>query len=231
MGLIINENKTKYLQTNKDTKEKYIMIDNNYKFEKVKQFKYLGTIITNDNNMTREINTRITMANKCYYGLKTQFQSRFLGIKAKCKLYKTLVRPILSYGSESWTLIKENTDRLMIFERKVLRKIYGPVNDRGIWRIRNNNEIYNLYKEPNIIKVIKANRLRWLGHLHRSEDNNPCKKVTFTDPLYLTRKVGRPATRWLDDVENDLRALQVRNWKIEAKDRTRWRKIIGAVLA
>ncbi|PSN37777.1 hypothetical protein C0J52_15854 [Blattella germanica] len=104
----------------------------------------------------------------------------------------------------------------MIFERKVLRKIYGPVNDRGIWRIRNNNEIYNLYKEPNIIKVIKANRLRWLGHLHRSEDNNP---------------FGRPATRWLDDVENDLRALQVRNWKIEAKDRTRWRKIIGAVLA
>jgi hypothetical protein len=48
------------------------------------------------------------------------------------------------------------------YDKKILRKIYGAVNDRGIWRIRYNTEIYNLYKEPDVIKVVKANRLRWI---------------------------------------------------------------------
>ena len=112
-----------------------------------------------------------------------------------------------------------------------MRKIYGAVNDRGIWRIRYNTEIYNLYKEPDVIKVVKANRLRWLGHLFRTDDNNPCKKVNLNDPFYVKRKVRRPATRWLDDVENDLKTLKVSQWKRKAQERNQWKKIIGAVLA
>ena len=123
------------------------------------------------------------MANKIYYGLKKQLQSHFLRRKTKCKLYKSLIRPVLTYGSESWTFNKGNIEKLMTFEKKILRKIYGAVNDRGIWRIRYNTEIYNLYKEPDVIKVVKANRLRWLGHLFKTDDNNPCKKVTFNDPV------------------------------------------------
>jgi hypothetical protein len=72
------------------------------------------------------------MANKSYYGLKKQLQSHFLSRKTKCKLYKSLIRPDLTYGSESWTLNKGNIGKLMTFEKKVLRKIYGAVNDRGI---------------------------------------------------------------------------------------------------
>lgn len=231
MGLTVNEGKTKYLQTGRTQgKEKHITI-HEYKFENVTQFKYLGTIITNDNSVTVDINSRIKMANKCYYGLKKQLQSRFLSIKTKCRLYKTLIRPVLLYGSESWTLSKENIERLMVFEKKVLRKVYGPVNEEGTWRIRYNTELYNLYNDANIIKVIKANRLRWLGHLYRMDDDSPCKKVTLTDPFYTVRKVGRPATRWLDDVEKDLKSIGVSRWKNEARDRTRWRRIIEAVLA
>jgi hypothetical protein len=114
--------------------------------------------------------------------------------------------------------------------KKVLRKIYGAVNDRGIWRVRYNTEIYILYKEPYVINVVEANRLRWLGHLFRTDDNNPCKKVTFNDPFYVKRKIVRPATRWLDDVENDLKTLKVSQWKRKAQERNKWKKIIGAVL-
>jgi hypothetical protein len=54
-------------------------------------------------------------------------------------------------------LNKGNIEKLMTFEKKkVLRKIYGAVNDRGIWLIRYNTEIYNLYKEPDVIKVVKS---------------------------------------------------------------------------
>jgi hypothetical protein len=73
--------------------------------------------------------------------------------------------------------------------------------------------------------------LRWLGHLFRTDDNNPCKKVTFNDPFYVKRKVGRPATRWLDDVENDLKTVKLSQWKRKAQERKQWKKIIGAVLA
>jgi hypothetical protein len=57
-------------------------------------------------------------------------------------LYKTLIRPILMYGSESWPVSKQEENILQIFERKILRRIDGPINEVGMWRIRYNNELH-----------------------------------------------------------------------------------------
>jgi hypothetical protein len=62
------------------------------------------------------------------------------------------------------------------------------------------------------------------------DNSNTCKKVTFNYP-YGTRRIGRPPTRWLDDIERDLKPANVSNWKMKTRDRTVWRSIIGAVLA
>jgi hypothetical protein len=75
-----------------------------------------------------------------------------------CKLYKTLLRPIILYGSESWALTKTEESKLKIFERK----IYGPISENGNW-----HELYQLYEDSEIIKLINAGRLRWLGHLYQ----------------------------------------------------------------
>jgi hypothetical protein len=114
------------------------------------------------------------------------------------------------YGCESWSLIKNEENKINIFERKILRKIYGPTNDNGVWRIRYNQELYGLYNKPDIIKMDKAARLRWLGYLYRTEELNPCKKLTFSKPIG-TRKKGRPPVRWMDNVQQDLQTLGVRN--------------------
>jgi hypothetical protein len=53
---------------------------------------------------------------------------------------------------------------LRIFERRILRRICGPIKENGIWRSRYNNELYKLCIEPDTVKVIEAGRLRWLGH-------------------------------------------------------------------
>jgi hypothetical protein len=91
------------------------------------EFKYLGFLINNNNNsITVEINHRILFANRCYYGLRNLLQSRLLNKGTKCKIYKTLVRPVVLYGSESWTLTKADEEKLRTFERRMLRKIYGP---------------------------------------------------------------------------------------------------------
>ena len=71
------------------------------------------------------------MANKGFYGLKRQFRSQFLSIKNKIKLYKTLIRPVLAYGSETWVLSKSAESILGVFERKTLRAIFGPTDDNG----------------------------------------------------------------------------------------------------
>jgi hypothetical protein len=87
------------------------------------------------------------------------FKSRLLTRETKVRLYLTLVRPVLTYGCETWTLTKADELALSTFERKVLWKIYGPVYERGEWRIRYNHELYQLYKMPNITRVIKTTRL------------------------------------------------------------------------
>jgi hypothetical protein len=59
-----------------------------------------------------------------------------------------------------------------------LRRIYGLTCENGVWRIKYSDELYSLYKYPDIVRVIKVARIRWLGHLARMEENSPCKKVT-----------------------------------------------------
>jgi len=58
---------------------------------------------------------------------------------------------VLAYGSETWVISKPDKDRLGVFERKVLRAIFGPTNDNGEWRIKYNDELYTLYKDSDII--------------------------------------------------------------------------------
>jgi hypothetical protein len=107
MGLKINYDKTKYMETTcKPNKEKYIRI-NNSDIERINKFKYLGSIITNNNNISSEISHRINTGNTGYYGLRNILRSRLLKKDTKCKIYKTLIRPVVLYGCESWTLTKK----------------------------------------------------------------------------------------------------------------------------
>jgi hypothetical protein len=74
MGLNINEEKNKYMEiTAKPTKNKYLNVGN-YRFEKVIEFNYLGTMISYDNNLDTEIHHRLLLANRCYQGLKEQIK-------------------------------------------------------------------------------------------------------------------------------------------------------------
>ena len=71
---------------------------------------------------------------------------------------------------------------LQTFERRILRVIYTPINDSSIWRTRYNNELYLLYDELDLVEMIKIGRLRWLGHLVRMQELDPCRKLTVLKP-------------------------------------------------
>ena len=78
---------------------------------------YLGTTINQD---SLEINRRIALANRCYFGLIRQLRSKTLSRKTKLTLYSTLFLPVLTYGAESWTVSVANAVSLGVFERKIL---------------------------------------------------------------------------------------------------------------
>jgi hypothetical protein len=92
---------------------------------------------------------------------------------AKLLIYKTKIRPVVTYSSETWVLTKENERVLNIWEIKIMRKIYGPINEGGQWRIRTDTELQELYGEQDPVAFIKKRRLRWLGNGERMEDRGP----------------------------------------------------------
>jgi hypothetical protein len=83
------------------------------------------------------------------------------------------------------------------FERKILRRIYGPICEGTTWRSRYNEELYRLYDETDLVTTIRITRLRREGHIVRMQDNLPCKKITLDKPEGR-RRVGRPNLRWME---------------------------------
>jgi hypothetical protein len=143
----------------------------------------------------------------------------------KIRTYKTVIRPVILYGSETWTITGKVASTLMTWERKILRKMYGPKCERGVWRIRSNLEMQNMYKSPDIVTEIKVRRLEWLGHVIRMEDTR-LPKMVFNAKPEGRRGVGRPRLRWLDDVEVDIKALGIKRWRIRAQDIKEWSAIL-----
>jgi hypothetical protein len=98
-------------------------------------------------------------------------------------------------------------------------------SEQGIWRIRSNQDIQNMYKSPDIVVEIKVRRLELSGHVVRMEDNRLLKMVFNAKPEGRLG-VGRPRLRWLHDVEADIKAVGVKRWRIKAQDRKEWSEIL-----
>jgi hypothetical protein len=77
---------------------------------------------------------------------------------SKLKLYRTVIRPIVTYASETWVLKETTIQKLLDFERKIERRIFGPTKENQIWRIKTNEELDKLLKHKNIVNYIKAQR-------------------------------------------------------------------------
>jgi hypothetical protein len=95
---------------------------------------------------------RIGLSNKCYYGLRKHLGSRSISLGTKCLISKTIIRPVVTHGAECWVLTEKDELQIAVFERKVPRKIFGPIRHTDQWRRRYNEELYQLYAEPEIVK-------------------------------------------------------------------------------
>ena len=120
-----------------------------------------------------------------------------------------------------------NLKSLLLKKYKNIKRIYSPVFDKKLneWRVLSNKELDQKGKEPNIVEVIKINRLRWLGHVSRMADNRLPKKMLIWEGPHNKRPRGRPRIRWKDEVYKDARRLD-KDWKEVIRDRDGWRRLL-----
>jgi len=224
-GLRINENKIKYMEVTGAASNSDHLRCGKYEFKHVKEFTYLGSQLNQTNSTSSEIQARVLSGNRCYYAYGKLMKSRALNRSSKLNVYKRLIRSIVTYGSEAWTLTNRDEQYLRIFERRILRKIFGPVqNEDGFWRIGKNYELNDLIKNADIVRFLKSKRMASLGHVMRMEGKRIPKRVLEWKPKGR-RNRGRPRKRWLEDIEEDLEIMGIRGWKNLCQEREEWKKI------
>ena len=86
-------------------------------------------------------------------------------------------------------MLKETiTQKLLVFERKILRRIFGSTKENQIWRIKTIEELDKLIKHKTIVNCIKAQKLSWFGHVQRMPDTRTAKKIFKWKPLTKNHK-------------------------------------------
>jgi hypothetical protein len=170
VGLEINAQRTKYtiMSRHPNSRRNQNIWIANESFENLAKFKYLGTKMTNQNDIQDEIKNRLNSGIACYYSVQNLLSSRIISKSLKIKIYKTVILPVVLYRSETWSLTLREEHRLRVFENRVLRRIFGPKREAdGSWRKLHNDELHNLYSSINIVRVIKSRRMRWAEHVAR----------------------------------------------------------------
>jgi len=114
----------------------------------------------------------------------------------------------------------------MVFERKILRKIFDLTYENGPWRIKTNQELDKLIKRKNIINSARVQRLGWYGHIERMQEIRMVKAIHAWKPI-SKRPMGRPKICWEDDVKKDIQRLKLPSWKTLVQDRRRWKEVVG----
>lgn len=133
-------------------------------------------------------------ANRIYYSVLPIIKCRDVHRLTKIRIYKTMIRTVLSYGCETWMLTKTSEKMINTFERKILRRILGPVLGQDGWRIRYNKELYEVFDDPEVFIWVKLGKLRWTGHVQRMPEHRIPRR-TLEGRIEDRRPIGKPRKR------------------------------------
>lgn len=222
-GMKINRAKTKVMVAANERKEVNIILDNE-RIEQVSSFQYLGVTLEETGKHEIEIGNRIKKANNVYWALRRGFiNKKEITKETKMKVYKTIYRPVLTYGCETWTMTGQEKDKIGAVEMKYLRRVKG-VTRRD--RIRN-EVIRGELETESVGEYIEQKQLAWWGHLQRMSNATQVKKI-WESKTQGKRKRGRPKQTWDSVVGREI-SKRGKTWTEArgiAQDRKEWKRFI-----
>jgi hypothetical protein len=117
--------------------------------------------------------------------------------------------------------------------RTVLRRIFGPKREvDGSWRKLHNDELHSLYSSPNIVRVIKSRRLRWVGYVAHMGERRGVYRVVVVGKPKGNKPLGKPRHKWKYNIKLDLRETGIDglNWSQLAQDWVQWQAFVNIVM-
>lgn len=195
---------------------------NGKQLQAVGEFKYLGTMVTNHGGATREVTRRILLSASVMTSLRNVWSSSVLSLRLKLRLFSAIVTSILLYNSESWSITANDVRLLEGFYFRCLRQITRSIRCKDLSTTEidkaSHAEVFRVANVPSLATILRQKRLRWLGHLIRSDQGDPARICLFEEV-----DSGSP---WWKLLLSDLREIGLSSFhaaEIAALDRASWR--------
>jgi len=182
-------------------------------------FKYLGTTIHQDGGCKKEVELRISKAWNRWRELSGVLCDKKVPSKLKILIYKTVIRPALLYGNETWPLTKLLENKISSCEMRMLRYCLSI----SLEEHQTNKAIREKADVIAIQDLMRRKRLGWYGHVCRRGEQEDIRK-TFELNVGGQRGRGRPKHRWNDTIEADMRVCGLK--REDTQDRGRWKSLV-----
>ena len=217
-GMKVNRSKTEYLCINGGNDDETVKMEDT-KVPRVKEFKYLGSMVQESGGCEREVKKRVQAGWNGWRRVSGVICDKRLPARVKGKVYSSVVRPAMVYGLETVAVTKKQVEEMEVAEMKMLRFAMGVTRKDKI----RNEHIRSTVKVERLGMKMREGRLRWYGHVMRRDQEYVGRKMMEME-LPGKRRRGRPKRRFLDVVKEDMKEVGVKEMDIE--DRKMWRMMI-----
>lgn len=213
-GLSMNLTKTKVMSNSSQTESITV---NDEEIEYVKEYVYLGQLISTEECMQKEIERRITNTWKRYWSLSEVMKNQDMSMRNKRRIYNMCILPCLLYGCQTWALTEEQARKIKVCQNGMERSTIGiKRKDRVKLKcIKNKTKFKNAYTTYRCLKW------RWAGHMIREKKEKWTRIITEWQPRDSKRNRGRQTRRWEDDIKKVAGPI----WTRIAKNRTEWKSL------
>jgi hypothetical protein len=188
-------------------------------------FIFLGSMVAEDGGVVHDVLQRIQKANGAFVQLYPVWKNSKISTRTKLHIFRSNVKSVLLYGSETWKVIKTTTSKLQTFVNRRLRRILSIH-----WLEVISNELWRRTGETEISIHITRQKWIWIGHTLRKGTEAIGREVLDWN-LQGKRRRGRPKQMWQRSVHNEA-FEKGKSWsevKMMARDRTRWRRFVDAL--
>ena len=222
VGLRISAEKTKTMQINGDQVKSPLTV-NQQSIEHVHQFTYLGSIFTDDGDVTTDVNCRLGKAAAVFQRMKSVWASSVISTNTKIWLYNAIVLSVATYACDTWKMTAKIIQKLNVFHQRCLRKLLHITYLDYV----TNEEVLKRAGSRKLHEIVTERRFRLAGHILRLPAHRHSKLAMECIPTGKTRKRGRPKKTWRKTFQEDLQRVQVATWDEAltlASNRSQWRK-------